>query len=372
MRIKLILSFAALLAITIGCEKRSGIDEDLSFLRTAKTTNPGNVFDIKNDNSGKVTITPTGEGASSFTVIYGSPAGSTDSAVVMPGHNTTHVYPEGSYTVTIISKSLSGEQTTSTYPLQVTYRAPENIKVTTTNNIHDLTVKADALYAASYLVYFGDVANETGTPLAAGASITHSYASAGNYNVKVVALSGGAAKSEKVTPVTIYNPFGLPITFDDPNKNDFFGTFGNNQQFQIGVANPNVSGLNMSAKVGKFIRGVDAWSGTYSPLEDSIDMSVGKKIKVLVYNPDPAMIGKTLNVELEKGRTIKDGIAVLKVPVTKSGVWEELVFDFSTISGIPAKETFGQLVLRFNDAYEGTGTGGQGTVIYLDNFRLTN
>lgn len=372
MRINLILSFAALLAVATGCEKRSGIDDDLSFVRTAKTTNPGNVFDITNDNSGKVTITPTAEGASSFTVVYGDPHGGTDSALVMPGHNTTHTYAEGSYTVTIISKSLSGEQTTSTYPLQVTYRAPENIKVTTTAKVHDLTVKADALYAASYLVYFGDVANETGTPLAAGASLTHSYASAGNYNVKVVALSGGAAKSEKVTPVTIYNAFGLPITFDDPYNNDFFGTFGNNQQFQIGVANPNVSGLNMSAKVGKFIRGVEGWSGTYTPLEVPIDMSVGKKIKVLVYNPDPAMIGKTLNVELEKGSTVKDGVAVLKVPLTKSGEWEELVFDYSTIPGIPAGETFKQLVLRFNDAYEGTGTGGQGTVIYLDNFRLTN
>jgi hypothetical protein len=367
MRIKLILSFAALMTLTIGCEKRSGIDDDLSFVRTAKTTNAGNVFDISNDNSGKVTITPTAEGASSFTVIYGNTAGGADSALVMPGHNTTHVYPEGSYTVTIISKSLSGEQTTSTYPLKVTYRAPENIKITTTNKIHDLTVKADALYAASYMVYFGDVANETGTPLAAGASITHSYTSAGNYNVKVVALSGGAAKSDKTVAVTIYNAFGLPVTFDDPNKNDFFGTFGTNQQFSTGVANPNISGLNMSAKVGKFTRGVEGWSGTYSPLEAPIDMSVGKKIKVLVYNPDPAMIGKKLNVELENGSTISNGVAVLKVLLTKSGEWEELVFDFGTISGIPAKETFGQLVLRFNDASDG-----QGAVIYLDNFRLTN
>src|SRR6185312_15261041 len=81
MRINLILSFAALLALTTGCEKKSGIDDDLSFVRTAKTSNPGNVFDISNDNSGRVTITPTAEGASSFTVIYGTPAGGSDSAL---------------------------------------------------------------------------------------------------------------------------------------------------------------------------------------------------------------------------------------------------------------------------------------------------
>lgn len=370
-RIYIILNFVALLALTVGCEKKSGIDDDLSFLKTAKTANPNNILDKTNDNSGNVTITPTAEGASSFTVIYGDANGGEDSAVVMPGYNTTHAYPEGSYTVTVISKSLSGEETTSTYPLQVTYRAPENIQVTTSQTIHDLKVKASALYAASYLVYFGDVDNETGTALTTGAELTHTYANPGDYNVKVVALSGGAATSESITPVTVYNAFGLPITFDDSHVNDFFGTFGTNQQFEIGAANPKSSGLNTSAKVGKFTRGTEGWSGTYSPLEAPIDMSVGKKIKVWVYNPDPAMVGKKLNVELENGSTIANGIAVLRAPLTKSGEWEELTFDYGTISGIPANETFGQLVLRFNDAYEGTGAGGQGTVIYLDNFRLT-
>ncbi len=60
-----------------------------------------------------------------------------------------------------------------------------------------LKVKATALYAVSYLVYFGDVPNEIGTPLATAAEVAHTYATAGTYNVRVVALSGGAAKSEK-------------------------------------------------------------------------------------------------------------------------------------------------------------------------------
>lgn len=371
MRIKLILSIVALLTLTVGCEKKDGIDDDLSFIKTAKTNNPDKIFDITNDNSGKVTITPTAEGASSFTVNFGDGTGDDASAVVMPGHFATHVYPEGSYTVTIVSKSLSGEETTSTYPLELTYRAPENLAVTTSSTAYDLKVSATALYAASYMVYFGDAADETGTPLAAGEELTHTYATSGDYDVKVVALSGGAATSEKVTPVTIYDPFGLPITFEEKYINYFFGTFGDNQKFET-VNNPKSAGLNTSAKVGKFTRGLQGWSGTYSPLNTPIDMSVGKKIKVWVYNPDTAFIGKKLNIELENGSSIENGIAVLKKPITKVGQWEELVFDYGTITAIPADETFGQLVLRFNDAYEGTGTGGQGAVIYLDNFRLTN
>ncbi len=221
------------------------------------------------------------------------------------------------------------------------------------------------MYAASYLVYFGDVANEVGTPLANGAEVAHTYAAAGTYNVKVVALSGGAAKSETITPVTIFDPFGLPITFDLNTIEYFFGTFGGGQQFAV-IPNPYSSGLNTTTNVGKFTRGFESWSGTYSPLNTPIDMANGKKIKVLAYNPDPAMIGKKLNVELEAG-TVANGIAVQKVAFTKSGVWEELLFDFSTIAAIPATAKFNQLVLRFNDSSDGAGS-----VIYVDNFTQTN
>lgn len=348
-----------------SCEK-DGIDSDTSFINSATVNNPGQLMQITNDNSGKVTITPTAEGAASFVVEFGHGSGSDTKAEVMPGHNAIHYYPEGKYTVTIISKSISGEEVTSTYPLDVVYRAPEDLQVSTNVSMHKLTVKATAQYAASFLVYFGDVANETGTALAKGAEISHTYVNAGNYDVKVVALSGGAAKTEKTVSVKMVDPFGLPITFDNPNINYFFGTFGDNQQFSI-ADNPSSSGLNTSAKVGKFVRGNQGWSGTYSPLDNPIDMAMGKKIKVLVYNPDPALIGAKLNVELESGSSLANGIAVLKVPVTKSGQWEELIFDFGTIGAIPGDEKFKQLVLRFNDAVDGAGA-----VIYVDNFTQIN
>lgn len=363
---KKILLICSMVIALVGCEKKPGIDDDLTFLNTAATNNNNSIFDISTDNSGNVTITPTGEGAVSYTVNFGHGTGAGASAVVMPGHSTVHAYPEGSYTVTILSKAVSGVETSATYPLKVTYRPPENIVTTFTKNIHNLKVKATALYAASFLVYFGDVANETGTPLAIGAEVSHTYASAGTYDVKVVAKSGGAATSQVTTPVTIFDPFGFPISFDLTTVNYFFGTFGGGQQFAT-VDNPDPSGLNTTAKVGKFTRGFEGWSGTYSPLNNPIDMAVGKIVKVLAYNPDPALVGKKLNVELEAGSSISNGVAVLKTAFTTSGAWEELVFDFSTIPAIPANEKFNQLVLRFNDAENGAGA-----VIYVDNFRLTN
>jgi hypothetical protein len=369
-QLKLSAGILFLLIALISCSKKDGIDQDVSFLNSAATTNAAKIFDISNDNSGNVKITPTGEGASSFTVAYGHGTGAGASAVVTPGGSTTHAYPEGSYTVTITAKDIAGHETSKTYPLQLTYRAPENLAVTLTQSAHNLKVKATALYAASYLVYFGDVPNEVGTPLATGAQLSHDYLLAGPYNVKVVALSGGAATSEKVTVVNITDPFALPIDYENPFVNYFFGTFGGGQQFST-VANPNATGLNTSSKVGRFSRGFESWSGTYSPLNAPIDFATGNKVKVLAYNPDPALIGKKLNIELESG-TISNGIAVLKVAFTTSGAWEELVFDFSTIPAIPANAKFNQLVLRFNDAFNGNGVGGTGSVFYLDNFRFTN
>jgi len=367
-KLTFIYGFAFMLIAAVGCTQKDGIDKDLTFLNSAASGNLNKTFDISNDNSGKVKITPTGNGVASFVISYGHGTGSGASAIVLPGGSASHIYPEGSYTVSIVTSDIAGNQTTTTYPLKVTFRAPENLAVTLTQSVHNLKVKATADYAASYLVYFGDVTSEIGTPLASGAEISHDYATSGNYNLKVVALSGGAATSEKITAITVTDPFGLPIDFDNAFVSYFFGTFGDGQLFAT-TANPNATGLNTSAKVGKFTRGNQGWSGTYSPLNTPIDFTVGKKIKVLVYNPDPTLIGKKLNVELEAavGGSPANGVAVLKVALTTSGAWEELLFDYSTNAAIPATTKFGQLVLRFNDASDGAGA-----VIYVDNFRLTN
>ena len=70
---------------------------------------------------------------------------------------------------------------------------------------------------------------------------------------------------------------------------------------------------------------------------------------------------------MEAGSSVNNGVAVLKAAFTTSNAWEELVFNFGTISAIPSNEKFKQLVLRFNDASDGAGA-----IIYIDNITLTN
>ena len=372
-KIKIFSSLMLLIVMSIGCSKKDGIDSDLSFVNTAAGSNIAKIFDISTDNSGNVKITPTGNGVTSFTVKYGHGTGAAASATVAPGSSTIHSYPEGSYTVTVDATDIAGVTTTTTYPLSLTYKAPEKLSV---NIGSDMKVSATALYAHSFLVYYGDVANEVGTPmtatidasgLATGSGLpAHVYPAGGPYDLKVVALSGGAATTQSIKTL-----FGFPLTFESTTMNYFFGTFGN-VNFST-VANPSSTGLNTSAFVGKYEKTVGAatWSGTYSPLDIPMNFAFGKKIKVLLYNPNPANIGKLLNIELESAiagtGAQPNGVGVLKAPITKSGAWEELVFDYSTIPAIGASARYGQLVLRFNDAASGTGE-----IIYLDNFRITN
>lgn len=361
--LKIVYSLILLVFLAIGCSVPDGIDGNTSFIGSASSNNIAKIFDISNDNSGNVKITPTGEGVSSFNVIYGHGTGTAASAVVNPGSSTSHSYPEGTYTVTIEAIDIAGNKKISTFPLTVTYRAPENLVVTTSG---EMKVSASANYAKSFLVYYGDVANEVGTPMAIGQELpAHTYpATGGPFVLKVVALSGGVAKTESNKTL-----FDLPIDFEIADV-DFFGTFDDwGQQQFVTVANPDPSGLNTSAKVGKYTKGHAGWSGTYSPLNIPINFAYGKKIKVLVYNPNVANIGKQLNVELEWaiGGTPGNGVAVVKAPFATSGAWEELTFDFSGISGIPSTAKFTQLVLRFDDQNTGNLE-----VFYLDNFRLTN
>lgn len=364
-KIKLLISFVLLQTLAISCTD-DGLSDDLSFIESSEPTELSNIFDISNDNSGNVKITPTGEGVTEFMLELGH--GDLGLLSLSPGNSLTHSYPEGSYTVTIISKGITGIEVEKTYPLELTYRAPENIVINKNIEGSNLTVSATADYANGFLVYFGDVTNEVGTPMAVDQTLPpHTYSGPGVYNLKVVALSGGSAQSELMEQVTIYAPYSLPITYESSIQNyNIGGTFGDVIVAQ--VANPFPGGINTSATVRRYTKpvGAPSWGGTWTPLSTPngtpININNGSKIKVMIYATE---VGKMLNVEIEQG---SNGVAnqILKVATTVANQWEELVFDFGSL-GIPAGTTFNQLVFRYNDSADGTGE-----IIYIDNVQQTN
>jgi hypothetical protein len=101
--LKYFFSIAFLLAVAISCKKE--LNEDISFLNSdAASAKLSALFDITQDNTGLVTITPNGEGLAFYEIYYGD--ATTTPVKVLPGKNTQHVYAEGIYNVKIVGHSI--------------------------------------------------------------------------------------------------------------------------------------------------------------------------------------------------------------------------------------------------------------------------
>ncbi len=346
----------------ISCDKDDdslGVDLE----GVAAPTNLGATFQITQDNTGLVTITPTGEGATLYAVDFGDGSGSSDEISV--GENITHVYDEGDYDVVITGTNLARETAEGTQPLTVSFRAPENLEISVNKDPQDnysISVSAAADYATMFNVYFGDMAEEEPTPLMPGETVNHTYETIGTYDVRLVALSGGTATTEITQEVVISDPLYLPIDFESEKLDYNFVNFGGGEGIGISViANPDPSGVNTSEMVAAYSKpaGSETWAGTSIALDESIDFSSTRYVSVDVWSPIAGadVLFKVENLE-------NSDIAVeVAATTTVSEEWETLIFDLSAID--PAVN-YGKAVLFFNFNIPGTGE-----TYYFDNIKTT-
>lgn len=337
---------------------------DTGFVKTATAPDKlSAVYDITQDNTGMVTITPNGEGVAYFMVYYGD---ATELPVkIQPGQHTTHKYAEGEYTVKILGVNVDGTTTEATQPLTVSFKAPENLEVTAavdpTNNFK-VNVSAKADFETVFKAYFGEDPNEVPVSFLEGETISHQYATTGTYTVRVVALSGGAATTEVSKTITIINPVLLPIDFETATQPYTFTNFdGGNVTV---VDNPHKNAGNNSNRVGKMVKYPgQPWGGSLIGLGNPIDFSANKIFRMKVYSPR-AGAKVLLKVENPNNNTIS---YEKEVSTTVANDWEELGFDFR---GIDASASYQNLVLIFD-----LGTVGDGTdnfTFYFDDIKLTN
>lgn len=360
--LKYFFNITFLLAAVIGCKKE--VNDDLSFLDTdAAPDKLAAFFDITQDNTGLVTITPNGEGAVSYDIHYGH--GTTTPVKVLPGKNTSHIYPEGEYDVKIVGHSITGEIAESIQKLTVSFKAPEDLQVTALvdpGNNFKVNVSAKATYETFFKVYFGDVANEIPRSFLEGETVDHIYSSVGTYTVRVVALSGGTATTEYTTDITIVDPILLPLDFESPTINYAFINFGGGDVSIIN--NPQSTGINTSARVGKMVKNPpEVWGGSVLTLGNPIDFSVNKVFRMKVFSP---RVGAKVLLKVEN---LTDGaISFEKEAVTTvANSWEDLVFDYNAINTANAYQ---KVVLIFE-----LGTAGDGSsdfTFLFDDIRLTN
>lgn len=355
--LKYIMSLA--LVFFISCAED---DNDLSFVDAiVAPTNVSALFQITQDNSGLVTITPNSEGAVSYNITLGD--GTVDPVSIKSGDNLEHTYSEGSYSVGIEAVGLSGLKTTVTQDLVVSFRAPENLEVTAeidASNPFIVNVSATADYAASFWVYF-DTSNpdEEPTMLAVDGTVSFEYPSVGDYTIRVVALSGGSETTELTQDVTIEKPTELPIDFEIFDASVFQGFGGASNAV---IDNPDTNG-NMSATVGELVKGAgETWAGNVITLSAPLDLSSKTLVKMDVWSPRPG--GKML-LKLEN---LDDGNIFHEVEATLDGnsTWEEVTFD---VSGADMAQTYQKIVLFFD--FGTIGDGSSDWTFYIDNIKQT-
>jgi hypothetical protein len=359
---KYLFSLVFLLSMVVSCKKE--VNDDISFVAAGAAPEALSViFQITQDNSGLVTITPNGTGAIFYDVFFGD--GTATSVKVDAGKNITHTYAEGVYTVKLVAHSVNGKTTEFTKQLTVSFRAPENLVVSVAidavNNFK-VNVSATALYETFFNVYFGDVPNEVPQPFLEGQTISHIYNTVGTYTVKVVALSGGAATTTFTTTVTITDPVLLPITFESATVNYAFTNFGGGVASKI--ANPQINGINTSANVGRMVKNApEVWAGSLLTVGNPIDFSANRVFRMKVYSP---RVGAKVLLKVEN--LTNGGIFFEKeVLTTVANTWEDMAFDFRTIN---TANSYQKVVLIFD-----LGTVGDGSSNFtwlFDDIRLTN
>lgn len=192
--LKLILSLFALI-LFLGCSDENN-DVDLDGVNAP--SNISALTTITQDNSGNVTFLPRGEGVTQFEIYFGD--ATTAPVYVNPGSTITHKYKEGKFQAKIVGVTINGKKTETIQEVTVSFLAPTNFEPTITigSNL-SINVTAKAELETFFQVYFGDVANEVPVDFMQDEVITHTYLNPGTYQVKVVALSGGVATTQKNT-----------------------------------------------------------------------------------------------------------------------------------------------------------------------------
>ena len=346
--------------IAIGCKKEKY--EDTSFVAAANGPDSLSVlFEITQDNSGLVTITPNGVGAVKYDVYYGH--GPATATTIDAGKNTTHIYPEGVFNVRIVAYSVNGKTKELTRQLTVSFRAPANLQVNVTAdpaNNYRVNVSASALYETNFRVYFGHVPNEVPVSFLEGQTVSHLYSATGTYNVRVVALSGGAATTEQTVPFTIVDPLLLPLTFQSTTLNYNWSNFDGGNMTTVN--NPNPGGINTSTKVAKMVKSPgQPWGGSLIALSSAIDFSTNKIFRVKVFSP---RVGAKLLLKVENATNA--GINFEReATTTVANQWEYLYFDYSTIN---TTQSYHKIIVIWE-----LGTPGDGSAnftFHMDDFEL--
>ncbi|MFV8280592.1 hypothetical protein ACNKXS_03560 [Christiangramia marina] len=352
--------FRILAMLTISLLLFTGCEDDeitnYAFQEISAPTDVTADFDISQDDTGTVTITPSGVGAQTFQIDLGNG----DTAEIANGESVTTVYDEGEYMVEIVAVGSTGLTSEYNQMLNISFKAPENLVINVDQPDTDpktITVSATADNATVFDVYFGDMDDEEPTQLMPGESIQHTY-EPGVYELTVIARGAGAATLEEDEIIIVpeaTDPLKLPVTFDMGTVNYAAGTF-NGTSYEV-VINPDLSGANTSeTNVAAVTNSGAQFEGIAYTLGEPVDFSTDSKTITMKLWSDVAL---PVLLKFEDG---VNGERQTEVSADHGGTgWEVLSFDFAS-----------DAIKSFIDGSQGAGESfvptGQysGMVIFID------
>jgi hypothetical protein len=235
--LKYIISLGIVLFFFINCTED---DNDLSFVdNVAAPSNVSALFQITQDNTGLVTITPNADAAVSYNVTLGD---GSEPIQVKQGASAKHNYAEGSYSVKIEAVGITGLKTEVSKDIVVSFKAPQNLVVTIENDAAltkqvNVNVKAD--FAMFYEVYFGEAGKPEPVLGNIGETVSYTYQEAGTYTIRIVAKGGAIQTTEYIKEflvTAILQPITNPTTPPRRDAADVIAIYSD--------AYTNVSGVN--------------------------------------------------------------------------------------------------------------------------------
>ena len=158
---------------------------------------------------------------------------------------------------------------------------------------------------------------------------------------------GGGGGGGDTTDTTV--GYALPIDFE--NDEPEFTSFGNSTIAYLD--NPDVSGINTSARVLETVHGNETWAGIFVDLEDKLDFSTATNIEVKVWAPDTGDFRIKLENQANTAEFVEKDFSV-----STANEWVLVSIDFSDA----AADTYDRLVV-----FPGWDVPNAGT-FHLDDF----
>ncbi|AOZ98404.1 hypothetical protein [Flavobacterium commune] len=202
-------------------------------------TNISALTTVTQDNTGKVTFLPKGEGVTKYEIYFGDET--TTPAYVNPGATVDHVYKEGTYNAKIVGTTLNGKRTEVTQQVVVSFKAPQNLVVTIENDLavsKKVNVVATADYALFYDVYFGEAGKPDPISVNNGEPVSYTYQNAGVYTIRVVSKSAAIQTTEfsqQFTVTVVNKPFTSAPTPPNRQAADVISIYGSKYTNVVGT-----------------------------------------------------------------------------------------------------------------------------------------